>query len=397
MTLNDLLREASLLLLVLVPCVVIAERLRLGQTLALLAAGVLVGPSGLDLVSHAGSIDAITILGLVLVMFMVGLDLNPRLLGSQWLRLTGFALVLTVACSAVLTVLCLPLVTHWEGALLTGVTLSMSSAVLGIGLLKERSEMATTVGRTALAVFVVQSIAVFPVIMLIPTLNPHAAEAGAPGITADSLAIAVGALIGVVVVARVAVGPVVRAVARCNSPIANGAIVGLVVLAPCAVADSAGLPAPLGAYLVGLAVAASPEKTRVQTVVQPFQSLLLTLFIVGVGMSINLREAAPYWVVIVLVAFGVVVLKTIVTYAVARATGWAHAPSAKLGLLLAQSGECGFSVAAVALAIGWASVARSGSVILVIAITLAVTPILYRFIPPQSSERPESRPGVPAQ
>ncbi len=381
MELSEVLREGCLLLLVAVPCLVLSQRLKLSSTIAFIGAGLLIGPAGLALVKPGGSLHALTDLALVLVMFTVGVGLHPRDLGPRWGRLLALGAAQVVACGAVLAIVCIPVVHHWEGAVVTGATLAMSSTALGLQTLRERGELRSELGQKALAILVVQDIAVFPLMMLLPVLNPERADTALPPFGVEMVVMPIVSVAAIALASRFLAAPLLRTVIGKGSAAVEGSTIALTVLGAATLADFAGIPPTLGAFVAGISLASSPIHERVESIVRPHGTLLLSLFFVTIGVAINLREVESYWLLLLVLVAAVLILKTVVIYGLSRAFGGSHGLSARLGILLSQGGEFGFTVATVTLALGWASHARMGAVILVIAATLACTPLILRFTP----------------
>lgn len=381
MTLGTILREVCLLLVVLVPCLILSNRLRFGGILGLLVGGFLLGPGGAGIIEATGSLHTISELGIVLFLFVIGLELQPGRMGRSWRHLVMLGILQVILTGAVLTLLMVTYTEYWIGAVIAGFTLAMSSTALAMQTLRERGELGSDLGHKALAILVVQDLAVVPLLAIVPMVNPLLITPESATLEARDIALPIGAIVIVAVVARFLVPTLIAHLARRQDTVSIGATVALLVLGSAVIVDAAGLPMTLGAFVAGLALAASSERERIARVVMPHQSLLLALFFVTVGMSIRTDDLDPAWGAILVIAPATLFLKALVIYGVARSMRSTHEVAWRLALLLSQVGEFGFVVAAATLSIGWATPARADAAIVVIAITMVATPIVQRFVP----------------
>jgi len=383
---NSILREICLLLVLVIPCLVLSNRMRFGSILGLLAGGVLIGPSGFDLIQTSGAIDNVAELAVVLFLFVVGIELNATQFGKSWKRLLSFGLLQVVLTGIVLSVFLIPYSNYWYGAALAGFTLAMSSTALVMQTLRERGELKTKMGSTAVGILIVQDLAVVPLLAIIPILNARRTATESISPTLESILLPLGAITLLVVANRFIFPKCIEHFERRNDSNSLTAMIAFAVLGSAYLADSAGLSMPLGAFIAGISLSTSSSAERVRRIVVPHQSLLMALFFVSVGLSINRHDlAGQFWTIAIAVP-SVVALKILCLYGLARFMGTTNRASWRLALILAQAGEFGFIVVAVLSEIGWTSPTQAASSIAIIALTMLITPIIQRFITPLTDD-----------
>ena len=296
-----LLEHAAIFLATAVVVVPLFRRLKLGAVLGYLAAGALIGPWGLGMIGDAQATLSFAELGVVLLLFLVGLELEPsRLwalrhpvfgLGGAQVMMTGVALAVVVRW----------LDFSWQQAFVIGFGLAMSSTAIVLAWLGERGELSSPSGRRAFAILLFQDLAVIPLIALLPLLAPEmAGKANGWMLAAKGAA----AIVLVIVVSRVAIRPLLKLVARYGGQDVFTAAALLVVIGAALLMEAIGLSMSLGAFLAGVLLADSEFRHELEADVEPFKGLLLGLFFMAVGMSANLGlfRAQPFQVLGVAVA-----------------------------------------------------------------------------------------------
>ena len=385
------MREVCLLLIVLLPCLMVSNRLGVGGILGLIVAGFVIGPGVLDLIEPTGSLNAISELGIVLFLFLIGLELNPARLGKGWRRLVLLGVLQVGICGAVLTLFLMPLSAFWVGALIGGFTLAMSSTALALQGLKERGELDTALGRSALAILVVQDMAVVPLLAMVPILNPLKAGSLAGSDLIEVTLLAITALGLVIILNRFIAPLLISHLDRRRDATSLGALAALLVLGSAVIVEAAHLPMTLGAFVAGVALSTSPASERLEHAVRPHQTLFLSLFFVTVGMSIEPAHVSDSWAVILVIVPAVIVIKTLVIAGLGRLMGHSAAVSLRLGLGLAQVGEFGFVVTATSLSVGWATPKQEQTSTMVIALTMVATPLIELLLPRIKTRRGDSQ------
>lgn len=342
---DGFLQYALILLLAAVIAVPLAKRWRLGAVIGYLGAGVLVGPSGLGLIGNSELIEQISELGIVLMLFVIGLELSPQRLWTLRRRVFGIGGLQVLATALLLGVACLLLPgTGWKVAVVVGLGLALSSTAIDLQLLTERKELSSTHGRLAFAILLFQDVAAIPILALIPILG-----SGFVGVNLghDLLAaVRVVATIALIMVGgRYLLRPLFRSAARAGAPEVFTATTLLVVIGTAWLGSLAGISMSLGAFLAGVLLADSEYRHEIESQIEPFRGLLLGLFFIGIGMSLDLDRVFAQPRLVGLLLLALVALKAIVLYLVARlGAREGRRPSLALAALLAQGGEFSFVV-----------------------------------------------------
>ncbi len=372
---NGILRDALIFLAIAVIVSPLCHRLRLSPVLGYLLAGSVVGPAGLGLLSDEDGARHLAELGIVFLLFMIGLELS-------WERLrvirhfifglgTAQVLVTGVLAAAVMNWIGLDI----DGAGVVGVALAFSSTAFVLQLLSERSELNSQVGRLAVAVLILQDLAVVPLLVVIPQLGQQG-ELTMAWTQALAVAKSVAAMTAIFLVARLALRPLFHVVSATHQPEVFVAAALLAVVGTSFATEAAGLSLSLGAFLAGVMLASTEYRHQVEADLQPVRGLLMGLFFLTVGMTVD-----PAKLVVDLpdIASGVALLvlgKTAVLTVLALIFRFPLITSLHLGLLLAQGGEFAFVVLARA---GQAQLISGTDIELltsVVAVSMAVTPAL---------------------
>ncbi|HUJ00381.1 MAG TPA: glutathione-regulated potassium-efflux system protein KefC [Usitatibacter sp.] len=365
--------EALVFLAAAVICVPIATRLGLGSVLGYLIAGAAIGPWGLGLVGDVAATQNLAELGVVLMLFAIGLELDPRRFlamrgivfggGSAQLAASGLALGLALAFLGL----------SWQAALVGGLALALSSTAISMQVLAERNELETPTGRSAFGILLFQDLAAIPLIALVPFVG-MAQKAGASPLWMR-LGIAVAAVAGVIVIGRYLTRPVLRLLAKADLREVFTAFALLLVIGIAELMSAAGLSMGLGAFLAGVLLAGSEFRHALEGDLEPFKGLLLGLFFISVGMTIDFGLAASRPGTVALLLAGFLVLKI--------ASLWAIACTIRLcrqrwlfALLLSQGGEFAFVVFGAARAARLFDHQWEALLTLTVALSMATTPLL---------------------
>lgn len=365
---SPLLLQLLELLGAIVLVVPIVQRVGLGSVPGYLLAGVLVGPSALGLLSQDEVTGRVAELGVVFLMFAIGIELSPRRLWLMRRLVFGLGNAQLLGSALALGLLALTLDTAPVSALVIGFGLALSSTALVLQLVGERRELATAQGRAALSVLLMQDVAVAPLISLVYLLGEGSA-AGGDGMMPGALR-SVAALVAFLLVGRWVLHRALPLVASSRNPDLLVAAALLLVLGAAWLMESAGFTLALGAFLAGVLLADSPFRHQVVADVHPFRGILLGLFFLTVGMSLDLRAAAQQLPLLLGLTTGFMLVKAVVMTAVARLFGLATDASIRLGLQLAQGGE--FALVLFTLAAGQALVAPALQELLVQALVLSL-------------------------
>ncbi len=366
--------EAAVLLATAVVVVPLFRRFKLGAVLGYLAAGAIIGPWGMGVVPHVEATLDFAELGVVLLLFLVGLELEPSRLWA--LRQPVFGLG---GAQVLVTGIVLAGIAHWQGqgwqaATVIGFGLAMSSTAIVLAWLGERGELSSPSGRRAFAILLFQDLAVIPLIALLPLLAPERTGIANPWVLAGK---GVAAIVLVIVVSRVLVRPILKLVARFGGrEIFTGAAL-LVVIGAALLMEEIGLSMSLGAFLAGVLLADSEFRHELEANVEPFKGLLLGLFFMAVGMSANLAYLVAHPLAVLSVAIGLMLIKTALLFAVMRGTGTANDEAQRIAVLLAQGGEFAFVLFTAAQTTGILTGETSQFLVLAVTISMLLAPLSF--------------------
>jgi len=374
---RSLLLDAVVYLSAAVVTVPVAARLGLGSVLGYLAAGCIIGPFGLGLVQDVAAILHFAEFGVVLMLFLIGLELEPTRLWQMRRGVFGGGAMQMVACGALLVGAGFAVGLPWRGALIAGLALALSSTAIAVQTMKERGLLGAPLGKAAFGILLFQDIAAIPLVGVVPLL---AVEATGPGGSRWlGFAKVVGAIVGVVVVGRYATRPALRYIAKTHLRELSTAFALLLVVGIAQIMELVHVSMGLGAFLAGVLLASSEYRHALETDIEPFKGLLMGLFFIAVGMSIDfgLLRSQPLTVLGLVVGF--TVLKGGGLYAASRALGLEAPPTPQgklFAAVMAQGGEFAFVI------FGVARLARilpgdwDKRLTLVVALSMALTPLL---------------------
>lgn len=386
-----------------VVAVPIAHRLGLGSILGYLLAGVLVGPSVLHWVGRFSS-DVMTVseFGVVMMLFLVGLELEPRKLWHMRGTILGLGGLQVIMTALALTPPAMLLGLSFSSAFATGLIFSLSSTAVVLPSLQERGLTQTAGGRAAFGVLLSQDIAVIPILALLPFLAAGRLESEAAKLSSGLLTalppagktlLLVGAVLGIILAGRFIVRPFFRIIATTHLQELFTASALLIVIGIVLLMDYVGLDPALGAFLGGVVLADSEFRHQIEADIAPFKGLLLGIFFVAVGASINFTYFLSQPALVVGVVLGLIVLKFLVLWILARLFGFDASSSFLFSFALAQGDEFAFVLFPSAVGLGVLSIAWSNIFVLAVAISMALTPFLItidqrlvqpRFIQPKA-------------
>ena len=384
----------------------VIKRFRMSPVLGFLLIGMAIGPHGLArlvgelpwlgllLITDTEGVRALAELGVIFLLFMIGLELSFERLWNMRRLVFGMGSAQILASGVVIGCVAWAFGNSMQASVLLGACLALSSTAIVIQLLIEQGRFGTTVGRGSFSVLLAQDIAVVPILFLVGVF-------GAPG--GGSVVLELGLALGEALVAvllilgigRLVIRPLLRFVGGADSPELFMAVTLLVIIATAVVTHAAGLSAALGAFLAGLLLAESEYRHEIEVNVEPFKGLLLGLFFMSVGMGIDLAEILrdPLW--IVLSVLGLFAIKAVVMGAVARLYrfSWPHA--VEMGLLLGQGGEFAFVVLGLALGYSLLPAETAQFMLIVVGATMFLTPLVASLA--HAAGRVLGRGNAPAQ
>ncbi|MFM0198976.1 monovalent cation:proton antiporter-2 (CPA2) family protein [Paraburkholderia fungorum] len=372
---TKLLIDVVIFLIAALIAVPLATRLGFGAVLGYLVAGIVIGPWVLRLVTDVDAILHFAELGIVLMMFVIGLEMRVELLWAMRRSIFGYGAMQMILCAAVLTSTFLLYGAPWRIALTGGLALALSSTAMVIGELQQRNLMDTPTGRAGFGILLFQDMAAIPLIALLPLLGPSVATAAAePGWL---MAIKAIAMLGIVVVAgRYVLKAVLPAISRAGVREIFTAFALLWVIGIALLMESVHLSMSMGAFVAGVMLADSEFRHEIEADIAPFKGLLLGLFFIAVGMSIDFGVLAREPVLVVGLVVALVGIKTIAQWFLASRFEVPASQRGYFSVLLSQGGEFAFVVMAASLAARVVDQRLSSLVTLVVALSMVSTPLL---------------------
>jgi glutathione-regulated potassium-efflux system protein KefB len=373
---STLLREGVVLLGAGLLFVMVFRRLGLGAVLGYLVAGASIGPHGMALTGGGEAKLGIAEIGIALLLFLVGLELNPARLWRLKRDIFGLGLLQVVICGLALAlVVKLASDFSWGAALAVGLPLGLSSTAQVLPSLKASGRINTPFGERAFSVLLFQDLAIVPLITVIAALSRAPADPGAPpgwlmGVST------IGAIIGLVLAGRFLISPLLRLAGRMGERELFVVIGLFTVFAAAALMETLHLSTALGAFVAGVMLADSPYRHEIESDVEPFRSILLGLFFLAVGMVLDIPAILAQPMLVIGLAVAVVLIKAVLIFGLARLFGQATRPSIGLGLLLSQGGEFGFVLFAQAQAAMLVEPQGASLLGAVVTLSMATTPFL---------------------
>ncbi len=370
---SQVMVDLFIFLIAAVVIVPIFHRLRASPILGYLAIGVAIGPHGFGLIDDVESVAGLAELGVVFLLFTIGLELPLRRLWAMRRLVFGMGSAQVMVSALVIGGVAFAWGNSLEAATVLGLCLALSSTAIVVQLLSERGELATPPGHAAFSVLLFQDLAVVPILFLLPVLGGSAGNFAVD--LAVALATATAAVLVIYVVGRRALRPLFRVIAGTRSAELFVATTLLVTLGIATLTNLAGLSMALGAFLAGLLLAETEFRHQVETDIQPFKGLLLGLFFISVGMGVDFAAVADrlHWVALSVV--GLMVIKGLIATGVALLFRQPRVVAMQVGVLLSQSGEFAFIVVGAALALGILPGEIAQFMIIVAGVTMMVTPV----------------------
>ncbi len=321
----------------------LARALGLGSIIGYLAAGIAIGPWGLGLVSNVEDILHFAEFGVVLMLFLVGLELEPRRLWSLRRPIFGWGSVQVLGCAALICAAAMLAGMPWRVALVAALGLALSSTAIALQTMGERNLLPTSSGQAGFSILLFQDVAAIPILALLPLLGGVAETTSGDGRWLEALKI-VAVIGGIVLGGRLLLRPLLRWIAKSKTPEIFTAASLLLVVAIAALMQLVGLSMALGAFLAGVLLAESEYRRELETDIEPFKGLLLGLFFIAVGMSIDFGVLIKSPLLMAAIVLGFLALKAGFIYALSRAMGIPLQERPVFTLLLAQGGEFAFVV-----------------------------------------------------
>jgi len=371
---SDFLANAIVLLAGAVIAAPLFKRIGLGTVLGYLAAGIVIGPV-LGFVRDAEDILQFSELGIVLLLFVIGLELKPSRLWAMRYDIFGLGSVQVVSCGLALAALAFLVVGKWPEAILIGFGLALSSTAFAMQVIGEAGDTNTVYGRKAFSILLLQDLAIVPLMAFAPLLahmhtTSHRLTAVAYGVAAIAILLVAG---------RYLLNPLFGILAQTKAREVMIAAALLVVFGSAFMVEQAGLSPALGAFLAGMLLAESAFRHQLEADIEPFRGILLGLFFMAIGLSLDLEVLARNWLVIVLCVPVAMAVKAVLVYAACRLFSNGHETGVKVAAVLTQHGEFAFVLFSAALAMGLMDREIISTLIAIVILSMVLTPVAVRI------------------
>ena len=374
-----MLIQIAIFLAAAIIAVPLSRKLGLGAVLGYLAAGMLIGPWGLKLIDDVEAILHLSEFGVILMLFIIGLELQPSRLWVLRRQVFGLGAAQVAVTGTVLAAVVMAHGWRWQAALVAGLGLAMSSTAFVLQTLAEKKQLTMRHGRESFAILLFQDLAVIPLLAALPFLaaSMGVTDQAAHGNGQLDAAKAIAVIAALVVSSRFLVRPLFRTVATLGGREIFTATALFLVVGVTLLMEVAGLTASLGAFLAGMLLADSEYRHELEADIEPFKGLLLGLFFIAVGMSANLGLLTTKPLVLLGIVGGMMLIKFTVLYAIGKIARTDASSARKLGLALAQGGE--FAFVLFALAAGLKIFPQATAELLIVAVTLSMllAPLLF--------------------
>lgn len=375
----SLLQEAIIYLVAAIIAVPISKRLGFGSVLGYLAAGIIIGPFGLRFIRDPEHILHFAELGVVFLLFIIGLELQPSRLWVLRRMVFGLGSAQVVLSAIVIGLLAWTYGFTPTAAAVSGLILALSSTAFVLQLLAEKKQLTTVHGRAAFSILLFQDLAVIPLIALLPLIG--SGTSGESQFDPLMVGISLASIAGLIIGGHFLLRPLLRIVAHSKLPELFTATALLVVIGAALFMQFAGMSMVLGAFIAGMLLADSEYRHELEADLAPFKGLLLGLFFIAVGMSVNIGLLLEEPKTILLFVVGLMAAKAIVLYPLAKAFGLCNTKGAlSLAAVLSQGGEFAFVLFAVVAREQIIDTTQIDRLILAVAVSMLLTPVIYLII-----------------
>jgi glutathione-regulated potassium-efflux system protein KefB len=351
------------------------KKIGLGSVLGYLAAGLVIGPFGLKLVSDPQAILHIAELGVVMFLFVIGLEMQPSRLWSMRKDIFGLGALQVCVCIVALMAVGIGFGYSAPVAFVAGTGFVLTSTAIVMQMLQERNHLHTPKGQHIVAILLFEDLAIVPLLAVVALLAAHG-EAVSLTERLQSVGIGFAALAALVLAGRYLLNPFFRLLANSGAREVMTAAALLVVLGSALLMQFAGLSMAMGAFLAGVLLSESSFRHQLEADIEPFRGILLGLFFLGVGMAVDLSVIAANWQHVLLAVIAYMIVKGLVIYGVARLLGTSHAEGLGRAILMAQGGEFAFVLYAAAASVGILDSDTNAVLTATIVISMAVTPLV---------------------
>ena len=363
------------------------KRLGLGSVLGYLAAGLLLGPSGLGVISDPGSVLAAAELGVVLFLFIIGLEMEPSRLWALRKQIFGLGVIQVAVCGALLTGVGVLLGFSPVVAFVFGMGFVLTSTAIVMQILGERGELSTDSGQKMVSILLLEDLTIVPLLAIIAILAPTGEDGGLSS-RLLGIAVALGAVALLIFLGRRIMNPLFAFLASVRSREVMTAAALLVVLGAALLMQVSGLSMAMGAFLAGVLLSTSTFRNQLEADVEPFRGILLGLFFLAVGMSLDLTVVAGHWGIIAISVVAYMVVKAGAIYAIARALKAKHAEALERAVLMSQGGEFAFVLYTTAATAGLIDGPSNAIFTATVIVSMVLTPfaiIGLRYVTPKAT------------
>ncbi|MBD1573031.1 glutathione-regulated potassium-efflux system protein KefB [Vibrio sp. S17_S38] len=366
----ELLEGSVVFLSAAVIAVPLAQRFGLGSVLGYLIAGIAIGPWGLGLISDVDSVMHFAEFGVVLLLFLIGLELNPKKLWQMRIPILGLGGAQVLVTTLVLSVIAHQFGISWQNSLVIGMGLALSSTAIALRVIEEQDLSGTETGQSGFAILLFQDIAVIPMLAMLPLL---AGNVGGDWLDAVWM---IGGVVGLLVGGHYLLRPIFRFVvmSRVRELFTVAAL--LLVIGISVIMQKLGLSMALGTFLAGVLLAESEYRHELESAIEPFKGLLLGLFFMSVGMAVNLGLLGLYPIKIVLAVVALVSIKALLIYGLARLMGTRGKARSRMAAILSQGGEFAFVLFTAAQGQGLLGKEITSFLLVVVSLSMMTTPLI---------------------
>ncbi len=354
----------------------IFTRLGLGSVLGYLIAGTCIGPWGLGLINDVEDILHFSEFGVVLLLFLIGLELEPKKLWGMRKAIIGSGGLQMLLTAASIAAVALLFQLNWQSAVIIGLGLALSSTAIALQTLQERNLLGTPAGKTGFAILLFQDIAVIPIIAIIPLLGVASLSGSEHAESGLSTPVIIGIFVGIFVVGRFLLRHIFRFIAATHQREIFTSLSLLLVCGIAAIMNMIGLSMALGAFIAGVLLADSEYRHTLESDIEPFKGLLLGLFFISVGMSIDFGLLVQNPGIIIALTMLLVAIKASVLWLVAKLGQVPMSQRMFFSCVLSQGGEFAFVLFGFAVAAGALSSTLASQLTLIVALSMALTPLL---------------------
>lgn len=354
------------------------KRLGLGTVLGYLAAGLLLGPAGIGLIDDPASVLALAEMGVVMFLFIIGLEMEPAKLWALRRQIFGLGVVQVASCGAVLTGIGILLGFAPAVAFVFGMGFVLTSTAIVMQILGERGELATPSGQKMVSILLLEDLAIVPLLAIVALLAPSGGEVSLLG-RAAAIGIALGAILLLIVLGSRIMNPFFRLLASAKVREVMTAAALLVVFGAALLMQASGLSMAMGAFLAGVLLSTSTFKRQLEADVEPFRGILLGLFFLAVGMSLDLSVVAQNWQIIAVSVAAFMVVKAAIIYLIARLTKSGHGEALERAVMMGQGGEFAFVLYTTAASAGLIDAPTNAIFTATVILSMVITP--FAIIP----------------